>query len=163
MADADTFRKAWGKFATGVSIVTCIQPDGHVHGMTAQAISSVSLDPLLVMVCVGHNRNSYPLIKVSRHFAISILNEGQQAVAEYYARPPEERTDGDVAVKLTEEGSAMIDGCLAFMDCQVLSEHVAGDHTIFIGEVEDIRTGPGDPLLFFEGRFGGIRPTGSTG
>ncbi len=163
MADADTFRKAWGKFATGVSIVTSIQPDGHIHGMTAQAIGSVSLDPLLVMVCVGHNRNSYPLIKDSGHFAISILNEGQQAVAEYYARPPEERTDGDVSVKLTEKGSAMIDGCLAFMDCQVVSEHVAGDHTIFIGEVEDIRTGPGDPLLFFEGRFGGIRPMGSSG
>lgn len=163
MADADTFRKAWGKFATGVSVITSIQPDGHVHGMTAQSISSVSLDPLLAMVCIGHNRNSYPLIKDSRHFAINILAEGQRAVAEYYARPPEERAEGEIPLSRTENGSAMIEGCLAYMDCHVVGEHAAGDHTIFIGEVQEIRIGSGDPLLYFDSRFGGIRPMSESG
>ena len=163
MVDAATFRRAWGKFATGVSVVTSIQPDGHVHGMTAQSISSVSLDPLLALVCVGHNRNSYPLIKDSRHFGISILAEGQRAVAEYYARPPEERVAGEIPLSHTENGSLMIDGCLAYMDCHVVSEQVAGDHTIFIGEVQDIHIGSGEPLLFFDGSFGGIRPMSESG
>ncbi len=163
MVDATTFRRAWGKFATGVSVVTSIQPDGHVHGMTAQSISSVSLDPLLALVCIGHNRNSYPLIKDSRHFGISILAEGQRDVAEYYARPPEERTAGEIPLSHTENGSSMIEGCLAYMDCHVVSEQVAGDHTIFIGEVQDIHISTGEPLLFFDGSFGGIRPMSESG
>lgn len=159
MADAQTFREAWGKFATGVSVVTSIEPDGHVHGMTAQAVGSVSLDPLLVMACVGHNRNSYPLISKNGAFAISILREEQQPIAEYYARPPEQRTnDVPIAMSFTERGSAVLEDCLASMDCHVVAEHVAGDHTIFIGEVDEIRLGDGRPLLFFEGRFGGLAP-----
>ena len=162
MADAQTFRQAWGKFATGVSVVTSIQPDGHVHGMAANGITSVSLDPLLVLVCVGHNRNSYLFIKESRRFAINILTEDQAHLAEYYARPPELRTD-DVAgsFTFTERGSAIVDDCLAYMDCHVVTEHVAGDHTIFIGEVDEVRVSSGRPLIFYEGKFARLGQTHS--
>ena len=159
MADVQTFRQAWAKFATGVSVVTSIQSDGHVHGMTAQGIGSVSLDPMLVLVCVGHNRNSYPLIKDSGRFAISILNKDQQPIAEYYARPPEERSDDvEVEFSTTGSGSAVIDGSLACMDCHVVAEHVVGDHTIFIGEVDEIQVSSGDPLLYFESKFTSLDP-----
>ncbi len=157
MPDAQTFRQAWGKFATGVSIVTTADSDGSVHGMTANGINSVSLDPLLVLVCAGHTTTSYPLIRDSRRFAINILSEDQQAIAEYYARPTDQKTgDLDIAISQTERGGYIVDGSLAQMDCRVVTEHEAGDHTIFIGEVEEINVEDGRPLLFFEGRFGQI-------
>ena len=157
MPDAQTFRQAWGKFATGVSIVTTADSDGSVHGMTANGINSVSLDPLLVLVCAGHTTTSYPLIRDSRRFAINILSEDQQDIAEYYARPTDQKTgDLDIGISQTGRGGYVVDGSLAQMDCRVVTEHEAGDHTIFIGEVEEINVGDGRPLLFFEGRFGQI-------
>ncbi len=157
MPDPQTFRQAWGKFATGVSVVTTVEQDGSVHGMTANGINSVSLDPLLALVCVGHAAASYPLIKQSRRFAINILGEDQQPVAEYYARPTDEKTgDLDVSFTHTQRGSATVDGSLAHMDCRVVTEHEAGDHTIFIGEVEEIEIGDGKPLLYYEGRFSSL-------
>jgi flavin reductase (DIM6/NTAB) family NADH-FMN oxidoreductase RutF len=154
MPDAQTFRQAWGKFATGVSVITTVHADGEVHGMTANGINSVSLDPLLVLVCAGHTTTSYPMIKETQRFAINILAEEQQPIAEYYARPTDQKT-GDLAVSFsrTDRGAATVDGSLAHMDCKVVTEHVAGDHTIFIAEVEEIEVGDGRPLLYFEGRF----------
>ena len=164
MADSKGFREAWGKFATGVAIVTTIQPDGHVHGMAANGINSVSLDPPLVLVCVDHNRNSYPLIKETSRFAISILSEDQLAIAKYYAGPPELRAGqiGD-PFSFTERGSAVVNNCLACMDCHVVTEHVSGDHTIFIAEVDEIRVFSGKPLIFFESKFGGLGEPGAGG
>ena len=157
MPDAQTFRQAWGKFATGVSVVTTVQLDGSVHGMTANGINSVSLDPLLVLVCVGHTATSYPLIREVRRFAINILGEDQQPVAEYYARPTDQKTgDLEISFTHTEHGSATVDGSLVHMDCRVVTEHVAGDHTIFIAEVEEIEIGDGKPLLYYEGRFSSL-------
>ena len=154
MPDAQTFRQAWGKFATGVSVITTVHADGEVHGMTANGINSVSLDPLLVLVCAGHTTTSYPMIKETQRFAINILAEEQQPIAEYYARPTDQKT-GDLAVSFsrTDRGAATVDGSLAHMACKVVTEHVAGDHTIFIAEVEEIEVGDGRPLLYFEGRF----------
>lgn len=157
MPDAQTFRQAWGRFATGVSIVTTLTPDGEVHGMTANGINSVSLDPLLVLVCAGHTTSSYPMIQESGRFAISILAEDQRDIAEYYARPTDQKTgDLDFTLSQTDRGSAFVDGSLAQMDCKVVTEHVAGDHTIFIGEVEEINVADGRPLLFFQGSFSRI-------
>ncbi len=156
MPDAQTFRQAWGKFATGVSVITTVESDDEIHGMTANGITSVSLDPLLTLVCASHNTASYPLIKAIGRFAINILSEEQQAIAEYYARPTDQKT-GDVPATFsrTAQGAATLDGSLAYMDCRVVNEYVAGDHTIFIGEVEEIEIDPDGtrPLLYFEGKF----------
>jgi len=156
--DATLYRQAWGKFATGVAVITTIQPDGQVHGMTAQGIASVSLDPMLVLVCVGHNRNTYPLIQTTSRFCINVLNVDQQDIAEYFASPPEQRAeDFHVPFKFTDQGSATIDGSLTCMDCHVVEEHVAGDHTVFIGEINEIIVHSGrHPLLYFESKFGRI-------
>ena len=154
MPDAQTFRQAWGKFATGVSIVTTVRPDGEVHGMTANGINSVSLDPPLALVCAGHSTSSHPLIREAGRFAINILSEEQRAIAEYYARPTAQKTgDTDAAFTLTDSGAALIEGCIARMDCRVVAEHDAGDHTIFVGRVEKIDTADGRPLLYYQGRF----------
>ena len=139
---------------TGVAVVTTIEPDGRVHGMAANGIVSVSLDPLLVLVCIGHNRDSYKLIRENRRFAINVLTEEQQHIAEHYARPPAERTiEAGASFSVTVRGSAILNGCLASMDCHVVNEHEAGDHTIFVGEVDEIQVNSGSPLIFFEGTY----------
>lgn len=160
----ETFRQAWGKYPTGVSVVTSIEPDGSVHGMAANGINSVSLEPLLVLVCVGHNRNSYPLIKDAGRFAINILSQQQQQIASHYAMPMERRSpDFEVSFRFTESGSAFIDGSIASMDCLVVNEQVAGDHTIFIGEVEQIEVHQGEPLVYCEGNFARLTTDGVSG
>ena len=153
----EAFLKAWGSYPTGVSVVTSIEPDGSVHGMAANGINSVSLDPLLVLVCVGHNRNSYPLIKEAGRFAINILSQEQQEIASYYAGPAEARNaDFDVAFIYTDSGAAFIDGSIASMDCRTVHEHVEGDHTVFIGAVERIDVNDGEALAYSQGKFGRV-------
>ena len=154
VADAQKFRQAWGKFVTGVALVTSIERDGGVHGMCANGINSVSLEPLLVLVSVGHNRESHAFIKARRRFAINVLCDDQKAIAEYYALPPESRT-GEIGASFTftKQGSAILDGCLASMDCRVVSEYEAGDHTLFIAEADDIQVNSGRPLIFFQGTY----------
>ena len=162
MVDSQAFRQAWGKFATGVSVVTSKEGDGHIHGMAANGIASVSLDPMLVLVCVGHNRKSYGHIKGSGRFAINILAEDQRGIAEYYAMPQEQRKgEPDATFTMTKAGAAFIDGSLAKMDCHVVEEYVSGDHSIFIGEVDEIEIAEGRPLLFSEGKFRRIDANGS--
>ena len=157
MPDKDEFRRAWGQFATGVTVVTTLEPDGQVHGMTANALCSVSLEPLLVLISVGHNRHTYPLIEANGRFGISILKEDQQSIAEYYTRDPKDRTgDVTVAIRFTGNGTALVDGCLAGMDCHMVSSHVAGDHTIYVAEVDEIGLGKGTPLIFHEGRYSSL-------
>ena len=154
MVDSNIFRQAWGKYPTGVAVVTSIESDGHVHGMAANGINSVSLDPLLVLVCVGHNRNSYSLIRDTGRFAINMLSEDQEFIASYYAGPPENRKDDSgINFTFTDNGSAFIDGSFATMDCKVVNEYVAGDHSIFIGEVDEIDVHSGKPLVYCEGKF----------
>ncbi len=150
----ERFRQAWSNFGTGVTVVTTAEPDGKVHGMTANGVVSVSLTPPLALACIGHNRNSFPLIKANRRFAISILNEEQTAIAEHYTKPPEQRSS-DSAIPFVELGeSRVIGGALAAMDCRVVSEHEAGDHTLFVAEVECVSIGEGKPMMWFQGRFG---------
>jgi len=162
MSNQHLFRQAWGKFATGVTVITTLQSDGEVHGMTANGICSVSLEPLLALVCAGHNTASYPLIKESGRFAINILSLEQLSIAQYFARPTEKKTgDVDVNFIMSSHGGAIVEGSLAHMDCHVVFETVAGDHTIFIGEIDEIDVHDGEPLIFFEGKFGQLSTNGA--
>ena len=86
LSNSDLFRQAWGSFATGVSLITTVEEDGSVHGMTANGIASVSLDPTLAMVCVGHSAKTFPILRASGKFGINILTEDQKAIGEYYAK-----------------------------------------------------------------------------
>ncbi|MDA1258766.1 MAG: flavin reductase family protein [Chloroflexi bacterium] len=149
------FRDAWGRFATGVTIITSSEPDGGVHGMTANGVTSVSLDPPLALVCVDKSRNTHRLISADGWFGISILRRDQGDVAMYYVRDAADRT-GDVEVPLEKrsEGPPVVAGALAAMSCRVIAEHNAGDHTIFVGEAVELTTNDGDPLLYYTGKFG---------
>jgi flavin reductase len=161
------FRKAMGCFATGVTIITIdLDAEAHgavhgelhsgVHGMTANAFSSVSLDPPLVLVCVDKRAITHTHLHAKKRFGINVLCENQRAISEYYARPErthERAEEAGARFDRTSHGTPVLNGSLAYLECRLHSAEVAGDHTIFIAEVEDVVVREGDPLLFFRGKY----------
>jgi flavin reductase (DIM6/NTAB) family NADH-FMN oxidoreductase RutF len=154
------FRKAMGCFATGVTIITvCLdgETNGEVHGMTANAFSSVSLDPALVLVCVDKRATTHTHLHTKKRFGINVLAENQRAISDYYARPERthERAEAEAGARFdrTSHGTPVLHGSLAYLECRLHSAQEAGDHTIFIAEVEEVVVREGNPLLFFRGKY----------
>ena len=154
--NSSEFRKAMGCFATGVTIIT-LDLEGEVHGMTANAFASVSIDPLLVLVCVDHSTRTHAHMHAKKRFGINVLGEDQRAISEYYARPARthEHAEAEAGARFdrTKQGTPRLQGALAYLECRLHSSEDAGDHTIFIAEVEDVEVRQGDPLLFFRGKY----------
>jgi flavin reductase (DIM6/NTAB) family NADH-FMN oxidoreductase RutF len=150
------FRSAMASFATGVTILT-LDLDGEVHGMTANAFASVSLDPLLVLVCVDHKTKTRAHLHAKKRFGINVLSEHQRAISEYYARPERthERAEEEAGARFerAKHGTPMLCGAIAYLECRLHSAQEAGDHTIFIAEIEDVVLREGEPLLFFRGKY----------
>ena len=142
------------KFTTGVTLLTTLRDDGSVKAMTANSVTSVSLDPPLVLVCVGHGRNTHEYIVSTGRYCVNVLASDQAAAAAYFANDGEHRTGPDpVEYAMTERGSPKVAGSIALLDCEVVGSHAHGDHTIFVGEVKDAIVEDGEPLVFFDGRF----------
>ncbi len=157
--DRASFRTAMGSFATGVTIIT-LDLEGEVHGMTANAFTSVSLEPLLVLVCVDHAARTHAHLHAKKRFGINILAESQRGISEYYARPARthEHAEEEAGANFdrTSQGTPILQDALAYLECRLQSTQEAGDHTIFIAEVEDVVVRDGEPLLFFRGRYSKI-------
>lgn len=155
------FRKAMGCFATGVTVIT-VDFEGEVHGMTANAFTSVSLDPLLVLVCVDHKARTHAQLHAKKRFGVNMLAESQRAISEYYARPARthERVEQEAGARFerTPHGTPVLHGALAYLECRLHTAQDAGDHTIFIAEVEDVVVREGDPLLYFQGKYRSVGP-----
>jgi len=145
-----------GCFATGVTIIT-LDDGGEVHGMTANAFASVSLDPMLVLVCVDKRARTHAHLHARKRFGVNVLAESQQAVSEFYARSPEAQVDPEAGFDRTAHGTPVLHGALAYLECRLDATQDAGDHTIFIAEVEDIVVREGNPLLFFRSGYRKIR------
>ena len=145
-----------GCFATGVTIIT-VDLEGEVHGMTANAFASVSLDPMLVLVCVDHSTRTHAHLHAKKRFGINILRKDQRAISEYYARTERDHehaeTEAGARFERTRHGTPVLYGALAYLECKLRSAEVAGDHSIFIAEVEDVVVREGEPLLFFRGKY----------
>jgi len=159
--DPLTFRRVAGTFATGVTVITAERAPGLVHGMTANSFTSVSLEPLLVLACVSHDARLLSYLKSQRRFGVSILREDQQALSEYFAKleqTPEEHALLGIRYRWTSSGIPLLDGALAEIACNVVAEHPAGDHTIFLGEVESMECHDGEPLLFHRGQYRRLAP-----
>jgi flavin reductase (DIM6/NTAB) family NADH-FMN oxidoreductase RutF len=153
---AREFRNALGQFATGVTVVTVEREAGSVFGMTANAFSSVSLNPMLILVCVEERAKILPMLHKRKRFGISVLKQGQQAVSEYFAQA-EQNSEAEHRLGLryrwTPEGVPVLEDTVVQLGCSVVATHVAGDHTIIIGRVEDAEIHGGAPLLFFRGEY----------
>ena len=150
--DPDLFRSVLGRFASGVTIVTTQDGDGRDHGMTVSAFCSVSLDPPLVLVCIGHDATMHPLVGGLEHFAINILRSDQEALSRRFASKDVQRFDG-VGFARGESGVALLDGVLGWLECRTETRHDAGDHTILVGRVEAAHAGDGRPLLYYRGGY----------
>jgi len=150
------FRKAMGCFATGVTILT-VDLGGEVHGMTANAFASVSLEPLLVLVCVDRRARTHAHLHARKRFGVNVLAQNQRSISEFYAqvngRADEAESIAGARFDRTPQGTPVLHGTLTYLECRLVSSHDAGDHTIFIAEVEDVFTREGDPLLFFRGQY----------
>jgi flavin reductase (DIM6/NTAB) family NADH-FMN oxidoreductase RutF len=155
------FRLALGQFATGVTVVTVERGPGQIHGMTASSFTSVSLEPLLVLVCVDHNAQLLPLLEMRKRFGVSILKEDQEAISEYFDQTEEDAAAEQrlgIRYRWTESGIPLLEDALAHLACNVVAAHVAGDHTIFVGEVESIEVYEGQPLLYLRGDYRRVAP-----
>ena len=154
MVSKDDFRGGMARFATGVTIVTTLDPVGSLHGMTANSFTSVSLTPPLALVCVDFRTNTHNLIKALGAFGVNILNQEQQEIGAYFARKPQDRHGAPFRHRMSDMGLPIIEGSMAYFGCRVVDSHVHGDHTIYIGSVDEMYLGEkADPLLFYESRF----------
>ena len=155
------FRQALGLFATGVTVIT-VDYEGEIHGMTANAFASVSLDPLLVLVCVDQRARTHTHLHARKRFGVNILSQGQRRISEYYARAirthEEAEREAGARFERTAHGTPVLQGGLAYLECRLHTAQDAGDHTIFIAEVEDVVVHESDPLLFFRGEYRGMGP-----
>lgn len=153
--DAGRFRRVMGRFATGVTVITTRLGD-ELHGMTANSVASVSLDPLLVLVCVDKKADTHDMLMKAGVFAVNILGQDQAEIARRFATKELHSQHGltDVPHTFAVTGSPVIEGCLAYLDCRTMAEHHGGDHTIFVGEVLEAREMENDePLLFYRGEY----------
>jgi flavin reductase (DIM6/NTAB) family NADH-FMN oxidoreductase RutF len=150
----EEFRRAWGKFPTGVSVVTTRTEDGGAYCTTANAISSVSLDPLLVHLSLGKDGLTCANIVREKRFGINMLRTDQEDLAKFFASAsPDERRKVPLAHDVTPNGTDLLSDALVVMDCRVMQEMQAGDHIIFIAEVDGLEVREGEPLVFYEGKF----------
>ncbi len=153
--DPKTYRSIMGAFATGVTVITT-DVDGMLHGMTANAVTSVSLDPMLLLVCVDKGAQSHVQLQKTRTFGVNILSSEQKDVSNTFAvsAPPEEGALRGVAWHEGVHATPLLDGALATLECRVTKELDGGDHTIFLGEVlEGVAPTDAAPLLFFRGAY----------
>src|SRR3954451_22326935 len=152
MPDASGLREAFGRFPTGVAVITA--PGG---GMTANAVVSLSLEPLLVLVCFDRTARTLPLVQDSRRFAVNVLGEGHDGLARHFAsKLPEEEKLATTAHRV-EEGVPVLAEALAWVVCDLERLEPGGDHEIAIGRVTALGTAEGDPLVWYRGDYRTLR------
>lgn len=150
--DPQTQRCILGRFATGVTVVTT-GGGGAAHGMTANAVASLSLDPPLVLVAVDRGAQMHAQMTACRCFAVNVLSEEQEPLSRRFAtRGPKEF--GDLNVTISETGAPILADSLAWVDCRLTDVLSGGDHDIFVGQIVAGDARDGRPLLFFAGKYG---------
>jgi flavin reductase (DIM6/NTAB) family NADH-FMN oxidoreductase RutF len=161
-ATARHFRDVSGAFATGITLVTAAR-DGVYTGLTVNSFTSVSLEPMLVLVCIDMTAESHPVITESGAFAINVLRNGHEQVSRAFATkdPGKDGVIRGLRVRIGRTGCPILEDALAYIEARVVQEIHAGDHTIFIGEVLDCGAGEGEPILFFRGKYRALQPVDS--
>lgn len=160
MVTADLFRSVIGRFASGITIITAVDASGSDHGMTATAFASVSLVPPLILVCVDRSSTMHGVLEQATHFGVSLLSAGQEELSRRFgsgepqrggiAEP--DRFEG-VGYTRSAAGAPLINDALAHIECRVHDRHVAGDHSIVVGEVESAVAFDARPLLYYRSGY----------
>jgi flavin reductase (DIM6/NTAB) family NADH-FMN oxidoreductase RutF len=148
--DALTYRKALGHFASGVALITTAE-DGAIHGMTANAFCSVSLNPPLVLICLDKSSRMHAILPRSNFYGISVLGRHQEVFSRHFAGRPQE---GLHVPFVWRNNCPLLEGALAHLVCSVFRVYDAGDHTLYIGQVEYLQYSDDHaPLLFYSGKY----------
>jgi 3-hydroxy-9,10-secoandrosta-1,3,5(10)-triene-9,17-dione monooxygenase reductase component len=155
--DPELFREVFGRFATGVAVITSAGSGG-AGGMTANALCSLSLDPLLALVCFENRARTLPIVRESQRFAVNLLAAPQERLAGVFASklPESEKLDG-VAHHIVDD-VPVLDGTLAWATCTLRELTPGGDHTIAIGTILSLGLGEGEPLLWYAGGYHALAP-----
>lgn len=146
------YRRAMGTFTTGVTVVSAARPDGRMSGITVNSLTSVSLEPRLLLWCLGDRSARYETFSEAERWGVTVLGADAEALALRFAR-------AELETLAPEEvdmfgGTPVLKGGVAHLACTTHARHIAGDHMIIIGEVIDVRHSGGDALTFFRGRYG---------
>ena len=149
---SEKFRQVMGNFATGITVVTTVGKDGKPYGLTVNSFTSVSLDPLLVLVCLDNRLNGLQSFKDSKHFGVSMLSENQEDLSRMFAkkdsaRPSSIYFEGKLGMPLLRDS-------LAIMECATIAIYPGGDHLIFLGHVQSVEVlEASQPLLYYRGKY----------
>jgi flavin reductase (DIM6/NTAB) family NADH-FMN oxidoreductase RutF len=151
--DPDSFRSVLGRFASGITVVTTRDGDQRDVGMTVSAFCSVSLRPPLVQVCVDHAASLHVALKHNDRYAVSILAADQEALSRRFSAAISTRRFDGVGYRRGESGLLLLDDAIAHLECRIVASHDAGDHTLFVGEVESATARDARPLLYYRGGY----------
>ena len=158
-ASATSMRRSMGRLSAGVSVVTADDAEHNACGMTISSMTSISLEPPVLMVSLTHGSRTTDAVEASGRFAVSILGARQEAIARRFATRGGARFDG-LECDHGTTGLPMIKDALAQFECRVHSAHDIGDHRVFYGSVQVLRYREGTGLVFYSGRFGNFRDFG---
>ncbi len=151
--DSAKYRQVLGHFPTGVTVITAVV-DGTPAGMAVGSFASLSLEPPQVLFCAGHTSTTWPKIKEAGSFCVNILAEDQEDVCRVFASKAEDKF-AEIGWKRSGTGSPLLDGAMAYIDCDIATIVASGDHDVVVGAVRDLDVlHEGGPLLFFRGGYG---------
>jgi flavin reductase (DIM6/NTAB) family NADH-FMN oxidoreductase RutF len=149
---SDQFRRACGRFATGVAVAGAMDANGVPHGLTVNSFSSVSLDPPLILICLGHAIAAIDVFREARHFGLSVLRANQRALSERFAAPMDNRFDS-LPWRRGKTGVPLLDDALTQIECATVRRVSAGDHDIFVAEMTAASVDEGEPLIYFASEY----------
>jgi flavin reductase (DIM6/NTAB) family NADH-FMN oxidoreductase RutF len=160
--DPRDFRNALGTYATGVTIITALAPDGKPYGLTCNSFASVSLNPPLVLWSLGMFSNGLSIFQNASHFTVNVLDASQQELSNRFAKSSEDKF---VGVEWTPGvgKTPVLTNCVANFQCRAANRYYGGDHIIFLGAVEAYKYNRQEPLLFARGAYGRFMPPENSG
>ena len=152
MIDQSLFRRTMSRFASGVTVVTARRSNGEPCGLTVSSFTSLSLNPPLILVCVDLRAATHSVLTQAERFAVNILAEDQADVSQRFAMHDVEKFPAG-SFRLSEHGIPLLHGALAQIECRMHQQLPGGDHTIFVGEVEQSSVREGAPLLYYRSGY----------
>lgn len=154
----EDFKQVMGSFAAGVTVVTTVDGAGQKWGLTATAFTSVSLEPMLCLICVDRRAGSHGALSDARKFAVNVLSAAQEPLSNRFASRIDDKFEGVPHRSGAETGCPLLDGALATLECEVTAIVPGGDHDIFVGELKGVTVAEGEPLLYFRGKYCDLTP-----
>ncbi len=156
MINAHEFKNCLGCFASGVTVITCIDSNQAKQGITINSFSSLSLNPPLILFSLAHDSNNYPIFSSCKKFTVNILSDTQLDISNNFAFNKKDKWQ-NVSFSLGNNGCPVIDGVVAFIECDMHLQYQGGDHTIIIGKVTNLhKNSETKPLVYFQGKYNSI-------